>query len=124
MIGPCNRFAVTFLAPNCDGFFAFNKLPVVDRCDATEEVYDTALLLNVSAAFEPGQTISDETFGDSLIASYNDLSTSLCDPWNRKLRRLRGQPDTVNRRLTDGIVSIHRIWLTPEPTQFTVPRIT
>ena len=81
-------------------------VPVVNGCDATEEVYDTALLLNVSAAVQPGQTVSDETFGDSLIASYNDLSTSLCDPWNRKLRWLMSKPDTANRRLVDGFVSV------------------
>jgi hypothetical protein len=92
---------------NVRGALGVQQILIVSNCaELEEEFFETALLVNVSAAFQPDKVMSDESFGDALIESYNELSTSLCDPWNRNLRKVSSLPDMSNRRLMGGMVSI------------------
>jgi hypothetical protein len=89
------------------GALSVEQITVVTSCDDVEEEnFETALLVNVSVSDVQNALTQDESFGDALIESYNDLSASLCDPWNRNLKKVSKLPDLSTRRLMDGIVSV------------------
>ena len=92
---------------NVRGALGVQQILVVSNCaEIEEESFETVLLVNVSAAFQPDEVMSDESFGDALIESYNELSTSLCDPWNRNLQKVSRLPDMSGRHLMGGMISI------------------